>query len=93
MTVFSPIQIIKLQSFAIDAPGTYATFTLTGVKAGDVLLSADHISTGKPEPVGFNATSKFRSVIVTDDVMQQNGGDAYADNEFVFTFLRFNQEA
>lgn len=93
MTLFSPIQIFQIQAFGVDGSGTSTTFSMSGVKAGDVLLSADHITTGKPEVVGYNATSKFRSIIVTDDVMQQNGGDSYADNEFTFTFLRFNQQA
>ncbi len=92
MTTFSPIQIIQIQAFGVDAPGTFATFEMDGVKAGDVLLSVDHITPDKPEVVGFNATSHFRSVVVEDNLMQQNGGDSYSDNEFTFTFLRFNQQ-
>lgn len=91
MQIFSPIQIIQIQSFAMDAPGTFGTFAMPGVKAGDILISVEHITTGKPQVVGLNVTGQFRPVVTEDDVMQQNGGSTYADNEFIFRFLRLNQ--
>lgn len=93
MRIVSPIQVVQIQSFGVQASGTFSTFTMSGVKAGDILLGVSHITTGKFEPVGYNATSKFIPIVATDDVMQQNGGDDYSDNEFIFSFLRLNQES
>ncbi len=93
MTIFSPIQIIQIQSFGVTGTGVSDTFAMAGVKAGDVLLGANLISTGKFLPVGSNQTGKFIPNVATDGVMQQNGGDDFHAHEFLFTFLRFNQES
>lgn len=93
MTIYSPIQIVELQSFAMTGTGTSGTFELDGIKAGDVLIGAELVTSGKSLPVGYNGTFQFKVVVAEDNTMQQNGGYDWATYEFLFTFLRFNQES
>jgi hypothetical protein len=93
MTIYSPIQIVQLSGNGVNASSEAVTFTLTGVKIGDVLLSVDLTNAIDGEPVGANLTPAFRTIVVTDDTMQQNPGADLSDFEFTFTLLRFNQSA
>jgi len=93
MTVFSPFQIVQLQGFGVTGTGVSDDFTLTGIKKGDLLVSAQLITSGKSLPVGNNSTGTFRPIVKADDTMQQNGGSDFSTFEFTFTFIRLNQEA
>jgi len=91
MTLYSPIQIIQLTGNGVSSDET--TFTLSGVKAGDVLLSVDQTNVNDGVPIGGNLTPSFRTIVVTDNTMQQNVGSDLSGSDLTFTFLRFNQSA